>query len=319
MRSVERRWNVLVSAPRALPVIDRYQSELEPRGCALKVQPVVERLEEAELLPLVGDVDGIICGDDRITARVLAAAPRLRVIAKWGTGIDSIDVAEAARRGVVVRNTPNAFSEPVADTVLGYILMFARQLDLMTTDMRAGLWQRRQLTSLGERTLGIIGFGSCGRAVARRAAAFGMRILAYDVRPLSDAPGERGQVTQVPLDTLLAEADFVTLHADLNPGSHHLLDGPRLQLLKRTAFLVNTSRGALIDEAALVEALRNGRPAGAALDVFEEEPLPADSPLRDFANVQLAPHSANSSPAAAERVHANTIHNILQVLGTSSL
>ncbi|MGH7460742.1 MAG: phosphoglycerate dehydrogenase, partial [Longimicrobiales bacterium] len=142
MPRADQRWQVLISAPHALPVIDRYREELRKGGCDITVRPPVERLEESDLLPLVGEIDGIICGDDRITARVLAAAPRLRVISKWGTGIDSIDLAEATRRGISVRNTSNAFGEPVADTVLGYLLLFARQLDRLSADMHAGLWQR---------------------------------------------------------------------------------------------------------------------------------------------------------------------------------
>jgi D-3-phosphoglycerate dehydrogenase len=312
------RWKVLVSAPHALPVIDRYRDELATGGCELVAQPASERLDEADLLPVVGEIDGIICGDDRITSRVLDAAPRLRVISKWGTGIDSIDLVAASRRGVTVCNTPDAFSEPVADTVMGYILLFARRLDQMTADMRAGVWRRLPLVSLAERTLGVIGAGNCGHAVIRRAEAFGMRILVHDIRTDIDDLVHLPHLLQVPLDVLLAESDFVTLHTQLNPTSFHLINEVRLARMKPSAFLVNTSRGPVIDEGALVASLREGRLAGAALDVFEDEPLPVSSPLRQFPNVHLAPHSAFGSPAAAEHVHANTIRNILQVLGTAA-
>jgi D-3-phosphoglycerate dehydrogenase / 2-oxoglutarate reductase len=140
-----------------------------------------ERLEEDDLLTVLPGAHGIICGDDRITARVLDAAPDLRVISKWGTGIDSIDVDEARRRGIAVCNTPNAFSEPVADTVLGYALLATRQLDVMNREMHQGIWHKPQLSSLSEKTMGIVGVGNCGRAVARRAAAFGVRLLGADV------------------------------------------------------------------------------------------------------------------------------------------
>ena len=310
------RWKVLVSAPYAMPVIDRYRRELEAADCEVLVPDVRERLEEDDLLPLVGDVHGIICGDDRITAQVLDAAPVLRVISKWGTGIDSIDSAAAAQRGVAVRNTPNAFSEPVADTAIGYMLMFARQLDRCTADMRAGVWNKPRLVSLGECTLGIIGVGNCGRAVARRAAAFGMRLLGNDIRPIPDDVVRSTGLASVALEQLLEESDYVTLHADLNPTSYHLMEESKLSRMKRSAYLVNTSRGPVIDEPALVSALRQGQIAGAALDVFEAEPLPSASPLREMPNVQLAPHTANNSPRAAERVHANTIRNLLEVLAT---
>jgi len=312
------RWKVLVSAPYAMPVIARYREQLGAAGCEVLVPAVRERLEEAELLPLVGDVDGIICGDDCITGRVLDAAPRLRVISKWGTGIDSIDTAAADRRGVIVCNTPNAFSEPVADSTIGYMLLFARRLDRLTEDMHAGTWNKPQLTSLGERTVGVIGVGNCGRAVVRRAAAFGMRILGNDTRQIPEDVIRTSELSPVPLNQLLAESDFVTLHPDLNPTSFHLMDRARLARMKRTAFLINTSRGPVVDEPALIAALRAGNLAGAALDVFEDEPLPVASPLREFPNVYLAPHTANSSPAAAERVHTNTIRNLLQVLSAAT-
>ena len=308
------RWKVLVSAPYAMPVIDRYRTELDAAGCEVIVPVVNERLEESDLLPIVGDIHGIICGDDRITARVLDAAPNLRVISKWGTGIDSIDQTECAQRGVAVRNTPNAFSEPVADTVFGYMLLFARQLDQMSADMRAGIWTKPQLTALGECTLGIIGVGNCGRAVARRAAAFGMRILGNDIRPIPDDIVQGSRVESMSLDDLLEQSDFVTMHTDLNPTSFHLMNRDRLGRMKRSAYLINTSRGPVVEEPALIAALRERWIAGAALDVFEDEPLPGDSPLREFANVYLAPHSANSSRAAAERVHVNTIRNLLHEL-----
>jgi len=313
-----KRWKVLVSAPYAMPVIERYRSALAAAGCEVIVPAVNERLEEDELLPLVPEVDGIICGDDRITVRVLEAASSLRVISKWGTGIDSIDVAAAQRRGVIVCNTPNAFSQPVADTVMGYLLLFARRFGQLDADIRAGEWQKPQLVALGEQTLGIIGVGNCGRAVARRAVAFGMRILGTDIVEIPQEVLESTRMESVSLDDLLRQSDYVTLHTDLNPTSLHLINGDRLRTMKPTAFLVNTSRGPVVDEPALVSALQERRIAGAALDVFEHEPLPAESPLRGLSNVFLAPHTANSSPAAAEHVHTQTIANLLRVLKTDA-
>jgi D-3-phosphoglycerate dehydrogenase len=312
------RWKVLVTAPRAVAAIDRYRRELEAAGCEVFGHVTDERVEEHELSHLLGDVDATICGDDRITARVLDAAPRLQVISKWGTGIDSIDVAEARRRGIAVCNTPGAFSEPVADTVLGYMLLFARQLDQMTADMRAGLWRRLPLRSLGECTLGVIGLGSCGRAVVRRAKAFGMRVLAATLPQPDAEPANESAASIVSLETLLEDSDFVTIHADLRTDNRHLINASNLRLMKSHAILINTARGRLVDERALVAALRENQIGGAALDVFEDEPLPAGSPLRSFANVHLAPHNANASPSAAERVHANSINNVIRILTTAT-
>ena len=305
---------VLVTAPYMQPVIERFRPLFAERGITLVVPLVHERMEEAQLLPLVADVDGVICGDDRFTERVLLAAPRLRVLAKWGTGIDSIDRAACARLGIAVRNTPNAFSEPVADTTLGYMLCFARRLPWMDRAMRDGAWQKLPGFALRERTLGIVGLGNVGRAVARRATAFGMRVLAADPAPppaeLVDALG----LELVDQTTLLRESDFVSLHCDLNPSSHHLIDAATLALMRPGAVLINTARGPVVDEAALVAALRAGQIGGAALDVFEQEPLPADSPLLRMENVMLAPHNSNSSPEAWERVHRNTVERLLEVL-----
>ena len=311
------KYRVLVSAPYAMPVIERYERDLAAADCEVIVADVRERLSEEQLLKVVGDVDGIICGDDQITVRVLDAAPRLKAISKWGTGIDSIDAAAARARGIPVMNTPNAFSEPLADTVLGYILIAARRLPKMDADIRAGQWVKPQLVSLREKTLGIIGLGNCGKAVARRASAFGMRILACDVLPMPEEFLTRHNVRMAPLEELLKESDFVTLHADLNSETRHLINARTLGLMRASSFLVNTSRGPVVDEKALVEALRAKKIAGAAMDVFEVEPLPADSPLRALDNCWLAPHNSNSSPEAAERVHSNTIGNLVRALKQS--
>jgi D-3-phosphoglycerate dehydrogenase len=307
-------WRVLVSAPYFIPVIEDYRKRLKDQGVELIAAKVRERLSEEELLDVIGDMDGIICGDDRITRRVLDAAPRLKAISKWGTGIDSIDSEAAAQRGIPVYRTPNAFSEPVADTVLGYMLTFARKLAWMDQEIRSGQWQKPPLISLGECVLGVVGVGDCGKAVVRRAKAFGMRILGNDIIEMpADFVSESG-IEMVSLNKLLAAADFVSLNPDLNPTSFHLIGKQQLDLMKAGACLINASRGPIVDESALIEALQKNRIAGAALDVFEEEPLPLDSPLRQLKNCLLAPHNANSSPSAWRRVHENTVRNLLKGL-----
>lgn len=310
-------WKVLVSAPYMLPVIDRFRERLMLENVELIPAEVNERLGEEELLDVIGGIDGIICGDDRITARVLDAAPRLRVISKWGTGIDSIDAQAAAKRGIPVYRTPNAFSEPVADSVLGYILNFARKLNMMDRDIRGGRWEKPNLVALNECVLGVVGVGDCGKAVVRRAIAFGMRVLGNDIAEIpSDFIAKTG-IEMVSLEKLLREADFVSMNTDLNPTSYHLISHTQLNLMKPSAYLINASRGPVVDEPALVEALQRDKIAGAAMDVFEDEPLPADSPLRKLDNCLFAPHNANSSPGAWERVHANTIKNLLEGLRTA--
>ncbi|PYS18500.1 MAG: dihydrofolate reductase, partial [Acidobacteria bacterium] len=245
---------------------------------------------------------------------VIEAAPRLKVISKWGTGIDSIDVEAAARRNVKVCNTTDAFSEPVADTVLAYILLFARQVARMNADLRANRWQKPQLFSLREKTLGVVGVGNCGKAVVRRAVAFGMRVLGNDIVQISPEFLHSAGIEMVSFPALLEQADFVTVHTTLNPTSFHLFNDGAFQQMKPGAYLINTSRGAVVEEAALVRALDTRKIAGAALDVFEVEPLPFGSRLRQFDNCWLSPHNANSSPMYADRVHENTIRNLLNEL-----
>ena len=312
-------WKVLVSAPYMQPVIDEYKALLQDGGVPLElvVPPVRERLSEAELLEIIGDIDGVISGDDAFTERVLHAAPRLRVISKWGTGIDSIDREAAGRLGISVRNTPDAFTQPVADTVLGYIIAFARGLPWMDRDMHSGQWVKQQGRSLGESTLGVIGVGNVGRAVVRRANAFGMRVLGNDIADINETLIAETGLEVVSKEDLLATADFVTLNCDLNSSSYHLIGEAELAQMQLTAYLINTARGPLVDEPELVRALQRGQIAGAALDVFEVEPLPPDSPLLDLDNCLLAPHNANSSPVAYRRVHENTIRNLLDGLQNS--
>jgi D-3-phosphoglycerate dehydrogenase len=306
---------VLLSAPYMVPLADDLRPLFDSAGLELIVAEVQERLAEAELLATVGEIEGVICGDDRFTARVLEkAAPRLKVISKWGTGIDSIDREAAARWGIQVCNTPGAFTEPVADTTLGYILAFARGGPSLDRAMKQGRWEKLPGRALHECALGVVGVGQIGKAVLRRAKCFGMRLLGNDIVEID--PGFVGQVgvQMVALSDLLAQADFVSLHCDLNPTSRGLMNAEALALMKPNAVLINTARGPVVEEGALIQALQEGRLSGAALDVFEREPLPEDSPLRRMENVMLSPHNANSSPAAWRRVHLNTLRNLFQGL-----
>ena len=305
------RYRVLLSAPYMIPFADRFVPELEAAGCEVVIPAVNERLEEADLLKLVPDMDGTICGDDRYTRKVIAAAPKLKIISKWGTGIDSIDADACREFGVRIGNTPGAFTVPVADSVMAYLLSFARRTPWMDDHMKAGRWEKIPGRSLGECTLGIIGVGNIGTAVARRAAAFGMTILGTDIRPIDAKLIADTGLQQVGQDELLARSDFVTLHCDLNGSSKHLLSSAEFKRMKNTAVVINTSRGPVIDEVALCHALRDGEIAGAGMDVFEHEPLPSSSLLRSLNNVLLAPHNSNSSPTAWERVHHSSIKNLL--------
>lgn len=303
---------ILFSAPYLLPLLERLRPLLAGYGLDLITPEVQERLEEAELLQYAGQFDGTLCGDDQYTLRVLqACAPRLKVISKWGTGIDSIDRDGAERLGIKIYRTPNAFTLPVADTILGYMLAFARRQPWMDQGMKAGRWEKLPSRALSECTLGVVGVGAIGKAVVRRARAFGMKIFGNDIIEIDPTFLAETGLEMVALHDLLARADFVSLNCDLNPTSFHLINAQALKQMRPSAVLINTARGQVIEETSLVAALKAGTIAGTALDVFEVEPLALDSPLRKMDNVLLAPHNANSSPAAWERVHINTIRNLL--------
>jgi len=310
---------ILFSAPYMIPFLERFEPVLEEYGLKLIVPEVHERLEEDEILPYAGQFDGAICGDDRYTARVIEAClPRLKVISKWGTGIDSIDAEAAERFGVRVGRTPNAFTLPVTDTVMGYILAFARRQPWMDRDIKSGKWDKILGRALHECTLGVVGVGAIGKSVVRRARAFGMKVLGNDIIDIDHVFIAETGIQMTDLPSLLAKSDFVSINCTLNPTSHHLMNAGTLALMKPTAVLINTARGPIVHEDALVAALQSGTIGGAALDVFEEEPLPDDSLLMKMDNVMMAPHNANSSPAAWERVHWNTIRNLLDGLGIPS-
>lgn len=310
-----RKWKALISAPYMQPVIGEFSELFSDNDVEIVLPVVQERLGEEELLRYVGDVDGVICGDDLFSERVLKESSRLRVISKWGTGVDSIDKQAAEKLGIKVYNTPDAFSKPVADTVMSYILCFARNPILLNSNMRQRRWQKVNGISLEECTLGVIGVGNVGKQVLRRAVAFGMTILGNDVADIDDRFIAETGLQMVTKDAIFRDADFISINCDLNPSSFHLVSHSEFSSMKENATLINTARGPIVDEAALVQALKDKTIAGAALDVFETEPLPPDSPLFDYENVLLSPHNANSSPRAWEYVHENTIRNLFKGLG----
>ena len=307
-------YRVLVSAPYFLPEIERFREYFAKYDLEPVIAPVEERLEEDQLLSLVEDVDAVLCGDDRFTARVMDAAPRLKVIAKWGTGIDSIDSAAAETREIRVCRTPNAFTPPVADTVIGYILCFARNLPFMDRAMKKGEWKKIPGRAMNESVVGVVGVGAIGTAVLERAAPFGAGLLGYDIREIDPTIISATGVEMTSLEDLLKRSDYVSINCDLTDQSFHMMNDKTFALMQNHAVVINAARGPVIDEQALVRALENGDIGGAAMDVFEDEPLPADSPLRSMDNVMIAPHNSNSSATAWERVHISTLDQLVAAL-----
>lgn len=307
-------FKVLVTAPYLQRDFEQYRERFALEGLQPILPDVGERLDEEQLLSVIADADGIICGDDRITARVLEQARRLKVIVKWGTGIDSIDADAARRKGIPVCNTPNAFTEPVSDSVVAFILAFSRNLVHADRVMKEGRWSKAPGATLAERTVGIIGVGNIGRAVARKLGAFGPRVLGTDIAEIPNEVCRAHRIEMVTLDRLLEEADYVSVNCTLNPTSHHLLKAEQFARMKPQAVVINTARGPIIRESDLVSALSSGMIAGAALDVFEEEPLPVSSPLRRMSNVLLSSHATNASPRCWQAVHENSLAMLCRVL-----
>ena len=294
---------------------DEWLSSLTDRGIAVEIPPVAQHVSREDLERLLPACDGIIAGDEPLDRPLLErASPRLRVISRWGVGIDNIDLAAARELGIEVRNTPAVFADEVADVAIGYMIMLARRLHAIDASVRAGDWSKPQGVSLAGRTLGIVGLGSIGRAVARRGLAMGMAVVGIDPSPQAEAAAVELGVHLVGLDEVFAAADVLSLNLPMTPENRHLANAARLGAMPRGSFLVNTARGPLVDEAALVAALRTGQLAGAALDVFESEPLPAESPLRDLPNVILGSHNASNTVEAVRRVNQLAIDNLLSVL-----
>jgi (S)-sulfolactate dehydrogenase len=278
---------------------------------------LVER--RAELAAALGEADALIVRNrTRVDRELLAAAPRLRVVGRLGVGLDNIDVEACAARGIRVIPATGANALAVAEYVVCAALLLLRGAYLSSADVAAGKWPRAALGEGREaagKTLGIVGFGGIGRLVARLALGLGMKVLATDAMIPPDSPAWReAGVTRGSLDELLGGADAVTLHVPLAADTRHLIDAGRIARMKPGAVLINTARGGVVDERALADALRSGRLGGAALDVFEAEPLPAGSPLAGVPNLVLTPHVAGVTRESTERVSAMIAREVAAAL-----
>jgi glyoxylate reductase len=267
---------------------------------------------------LHGCAGAITLVTDPIGPALLDAEPQLKVISNFAVGFDNIDVDAATERGVIVCNTPGVLTETTADLAWALLMAAARRVVEGADYVRAGKWQTWGPTLLmgadvHHATIGIIGFGRIGKEVAKRARGFDMRILAFDAYPDQDTAAELG-VEFTTLGSLLAESDFVTLHTTLNDETHHLIGIDEMRAMKKTAILVNASRGPVVDTDGLVEALRSGEIAGAALDVTDPEPIPANHPLVSMPNVVIVPHIASASVATRNKMAEMAAMNLLAAL-----
>ncbi len=308
MSAPERPFRVVATARAFCATDGQHQAILRDAGMELVLAAGAAPRTAAELAALAVDADALLLGLDRCDASVFAAAPRLRVVSRFGAGVDTVDLEAAERHGVTVTNTPGANTTAVAELTLALLLTLARDLPAAVATARSGAWTRTKGWELEGKTLGLVGLGRIGRAVATRAAAFGMRVIAHDPY----APDVAG-VERVDLRTLWAEADCVSLHVGLDASTRHLVDAGVLAQLKPGAVLVNTSRGGLVDETALALALRSGRLAGAAADAFDREP-PVGSPLLDLPTFVPTPHLGAATAEAAQRMGEAAARNVVAVL-----
>ncbi|HMH41958.1 MAG TPA: hydroxyacid dehydrogenase, partial [Pyrinomonadaceae bacterium] len=262
-------------------------------------------LSESQLVDLIPQFGALVVrSQTKVTANVLNAGTKLRVVGRAGVGVDNVDVETATRRGVIVLNAPGGNTVSTAEHAFSLLLNVARKIPPAEASIRSGKWDRKSFegVELYNKTLGVIGMGRIGSELSRRAIAFGMRVIAYD--PYLSATRARSLQVELldELDDLLASADFISLHTPLTTETHHIIDLARLQKTKRGVRIINCARGGLIDEVALAQMLQDQHVAGAALDVFETEPLPADSPLRGAPNLVLTPHLGASTAEAQESV-----------------
>jgi D-3-phosphoglycerate dehydrogenase len=289
------------------------KSTLEKTVGAVIYNPSGRPLASAELAKLLKDIDGLIAGLDHIDASALAVAKRLKVIARYGVGVDRVDVAAATRRGIVVTNTPGANSAAVAELAVGLMLALCRHICHADQTTRRGEWPRYAGIGLRGKTIGLVGFGAIGREVALRLRAFGCRLLAADPYVKQEA-ADGWSVSLVGLDELLASSDVVSLHTVVTPANAGMVNASFLHKMRPGALLINTARGELIDEAALQRALEKKHLAGAALDCFGKEPPGADHPLLRMAQVIATPHMGAHTDEAVNAMGRMSLDACLAVL-----
>jgi len=301
---------------------DGFLAEFEANG----IEPFLPEIQgqqfnSAEMCAHIVGSDVIIAGDDVIDAPVLEAARKngVKAVIRWGIGTDSVDKQAAARLGVPVYNTPGVFSDEVADMALSHLLMLTRQLHKMHQSVLDGGWRQISGRTLNGMTVGVVGLGSVGLGIVRRCNAVGMRVLGCDVRQLGSARQKEESVVQLGFEELLDQSDVVILACSLSSDNRHMMNAEAFARMARGSYIINVGRGPLVDEKALVAALENGHLAGAGLDVFEEEPLPAGSSLRKFDNCVFGTHSGSNTAEAVDRINRMTVDILLHMLAAKKI
>lgn len=298
------------------PEMEALRSFAAGRGAQLVFNPSGKPLSEDELVPLIGDCEGYIAGLDFVTAKVIEAAAVLKVISRYGAGVDRVDIPAAKARGIAVCNTPGANAQAVADLTFALILCAARKVPMLDRETKNGRWVRSSGVEIYGKTIGILGLGAIGKGVAARAQGFSMRVLAYDPFINKDYAAENN-IEVSDFDGVIANADVLCLHLPLTDQTRYIINDEVLRRMKKGAILINTARGGLLDEKAVYEHLKSGRLGGLGLDAYEEEP-PKASPLFELDNVVLTPHTASHTAEATANMARMAVENLIAVLSGKS-
>lgn len=306
---------VLVTCPPMLGMIDEFRSRFSDKDIELVTPNIVQTLSEEELIDILPDMDGWIIGDDPATERVFTAGKKgkLKAAVKWGVGTDNVDFRACQKLDIPIINTPNMFGAEVAGVAVNYVLGLARETYRIHTEVKAGNWIKPAGISLMNRTVALIGYGDIGRHTAKRLHAFDMKINAYDpfAKPNRD---EMGNYSFLKFPNKLAEADFVVITCALTAQTKHMINADTIGMMKDGVRIVNVSRGPVIDEIALIQGLESGKVHSAGLDVFETEPLPADSKLRTFERNIFGTHNGSNTIDGVRRATEQAVKELFRFL-----
>ena len=311
--------NILITA---FPFVNEYKKLkkfFKYHNFNIKIVKTNQSLKEKELLRLVTNIHGVICGDDEFTAKVLKKANKLRVLSKWGTGIDSIDLKTCKKLNIKVYNTPGAFTESVATQALALILNFNRKILINHNNIKKGIWNKLEGSTLKDKNIGIIGLGNIGIRIAELLFPFKCKLYGNDIKKIDNKKLEKTNLKIKSKNFIFKKSNIIIIATDLNQTTNHLINFKTSKLFKKNPLLVNIARGPLISERALISMLKKNRISGACLDVFEKEPLKKNSELMKFKNMILTSHNAFNTSEEVNRVHYNTYKNLILGLGNEKV
>ena len=310
----KKKYKILISAIPLVPIFKKFKKYFDHTKFSIDLKKTDPFLNENELIKIIKDYDGVICGDDEFSEKVLLKAKKLKVISKWGTGINSIDFNFAKKRKIKVCNTPSAFSYSVATMALAMILAYYRKIITNHNLVKKYKWPKITGETLLNKKVGVIGVGNIGKKILQMLRGFETINYGNDLKKINKYFLSKYNVKQVSKDKIFQECDIVVTASDLNKSSYHLINKKSLNKMKKDVLIVNISRGPLIDNIALINFLKKNKNSGACLDVFEKEPLNQKSKFLSLKNCILASHNAFNTSYEVEKTHLNTIKNILKFL-----